>query len=256
MDNEKFSTGFEAGLTGEEQIKIALQSIIANNGKADMQQIYKAVESRMEGVHLSEQGKSSLRFFVNKVAVKAGYVYPYDKKEPGWRITPEGKEYLNSFSVVEEKEEVVDVDTGNTQYISSVSARGAAFELYILELLKKMYPYYTWYHQGLNKRQERGLDFVGSRIGEIRNEPKTIGVQVKFHSNTTVLSQNEWMKFLAGSYARRIECTLFITSGRLTGEQRREAGEANIIVIEGRSEVKRISQLYGMEEFELFEEKY
>jgi hypothetical protein len=253
MDEKKFQTGFEAGLTGEEQIKIALQTIVANNGKADMQQIYKAVESQMAGAYLSEQGKASLRFFINKVAVKAGYVYSHNKKDPGWRITPEGKEYLESFSVVEEKEEVVDVDTGNIQYVSSVSARGAAFELYILGLLKKMYPYYTWYHQGQNKRQERGLDFIGNRIGEIRNEPRTIGVQVKFHSNTSVPSKNEWMKFLAGCYARRIDCTLFITSGRLTGEQRREAGEANIIVIEGKDEIKRISQLYGIEEFELFE---
>lgn len=254
MNNEKYLTGFEAGITGEEQIKIALETIIANNEKADMQQIYKAVESKMEGAYLSEQGRNSLRFFVNRVAVKAGYVYPHDKTNPGWRITPEGKEYLDSFNLVEEKEEVVDIDTGNIQYISSISVRGAAFELYILGLLKNMYPYYSWYHQGQNKYQERGLDFIGNRIGEVRNEPKTIGVQVKFHSNTTVLSKNEWMKFLAGCYARRIDCTLFITSGRLTSEQRREAGEANIIVIEGKDEIKRICQLYKMEEFELFEQ--
>ncbi len=83
MNNEKFLTGFEAGITGEEQIKIALETIIANNEKADMQQIYKAVESKMEGAYLSEQGRNSLRFFVNRVAVKAGYVYPHDKRNPG-----------------------------------------------------------------------------------------------------------------------------------------------------------------------------
>ncbi len=38
-------------------------------------------------------------------------------------------------------------------------------------------------------------------------------------------------------------------------EQRREAGDASILVIEGRDEVTRIATLHGVEAFELFGEE-
>lgn len=45
---------------------------------------------------LSDQGRASLRFFVNRIVVRAGYIYPQEKEQPGWRITPEGREYLRA----------------------------------------------------------------------------------------------------------------------------------------------------------------
>jgi hypothetical protein len=68
------------------------------------------------------------------VAVKAGYIYPFDKGSPGWRITPEGRDILSSPPV--SSEEVINVDTQLLEVRQSNSTRGAAFELYILELLK------------------------------------------------------------------------------------------------------------------------
>ena len=112
------------------------------------------------------------------MAVETGYIHPYDKDHPGWRITPQGREYVASDLNVTES--TVDVDTGLEEEVLSNTARGAAFEQYVHKLLKAAYPYYAWYHQGIHKRNERGLDFIGNRIGDAADEPISIGVQVKF----------------------------------------------------------------------------
>ena len=188
--NGKLVTAADAGLSGDEQIKIALQVIAANNGTAQMQQIYEAVERKLgDNAILSEQGKASLRFFVNSVGVKAGYIYPYDKNNPGWRINPKGREFLDE--VVPELEKVINVDTQVEEEAPSNVVKGEAFELYIQDLLKAMYPYYVWYHQGHHKKLERGLDFIGDRIGHSKDEPKSIGVQVKFHAEKYTPTQKE-----------------------------------------------------------------
>lgn len=252
MQPSRLLTGTEAGLSGDEQIRIALRAIAANGGTAQMADLYKAVEQHMHGAKLSDQGKASLRFFINKVAVKASYVYPADPNLLGWRITPEGREAIQSDLPMQE--EALNVDTQQTVHVPSNSVRGAAFELYVLRLLKELYPHYTWYHQGQHKSKERGLDFIGSQIGRMESQPQFMGVQVKFHSPTTAPSALEWSKFLAGCFARRVDQAVFVTTGRLTSEQRREAGEARVVVIEGRDEITRIAKLYAIEEFELFGE--
>jgi restriction endonuclease Mrr len=251
MEEIRAVTGFDAGLSGDAQIRIALRAILANGGIAQMPEIYAAVEQHMNGVRLSEQGKASLRNFINRAAVQAGYVYPRDPNIAGWRITPEGKEFLESEAV---PEEVTNVDTELPVILPSNSVRGAAFENYVLRLLKKIYPNYAWYSQGVHKNNERGLDFIGSQIGKVADNPQFIGVQVKFHAENTVPSQLEWLKFLAGCFARQVDHAVFITTGRLTSEQRREAGEAKVVVIEGREEISRIANLHGIEEFELFDQ--
>lgn len=79
-----------------------------------MVEIYLAVEESIDGIQLSDQGRASLRRYVNYNAVEAGYVYPYDKDNPGWRITPEGKRYLLKSSQPEK-------DTGSAS--DELSAR-------------------------------------------------------------------------------------------------------------------------------------
>ena len=244
-------TGYEAHLSGDDQIRIALQEIVDRGGTADTGQIYSAVERRMAPMTLSHQGKSSLRFFVNKVAVKAGYIYPHDKSRPGWRITPEGRDYLRASQPPSEVG--VDVDT-QLEEAQPNSVRGAAFEKYVLNLLKRLHPHHAWFHQGERKSSERGLDFIGSRVGEQSSGASSIGVQVKFHRSGVAPSTTEWLKFLAGCFARRVEQAMFITTGRLTTDQRREAGEAAVTVIEGREEVGRIAKLHQMDEFDLFDD--
>lgn len=90
-------TGSDAGYTGEDQVRICLQKIVDLGGVAPIQDLYAAMEAVLnpQGLTLSSQGKSSLRFFVNRKAVEWGYVYPHDKENPGWRITPEGREWLD-----------------------------------------------------------------------------------------------------------------------------------------------------------------
>jgi hypothetical protein len=253
MERQHAMTGAEAGLSGDAQIRIALQTIDAHGGIASMSMLYPAVEQQMNGAKLSEQGKASLRYFINRVAVQAGYLYPSDPAVPGWRITPEGRAFLGAEQPM--SEEVINVDTSQSVQVPSSSARGTAFELYILQLLKKIYPDYAWYHQGVHKDNERGLDLIGSLIGNATNQPQVIGVQVKFHAENAAPSQLEWFKFLAGCFARQVDQAIFVTSGRLTSEQRREAGEARVIVIEGRDEITRIADSQNIPRFDLFDER-
>ena len=254
MAKKNLVTAYEAGLNGDEQVRIALETIAANGSVTQTADIYNAVEARLQkkGLSLSEQGKASLRFYVNRVAVKAGYVFPYEKDNPGWRITPKGLAFLAESPP--EPETLVNTDTQIEEQVQSNVARGSAFEVYILDLLKALYPYYVWYHQGNHKQLERGLDFIGDRIGETKDEAKSIGVQVKFHQVKYAPTQMEWLKFLSGCFARRVDSAVFITTGKLTAEQRREAREANVIVIEGQDEISRLAALYKIKRFELFDE--
>jgi hypothetical protein len=246
-------TGTEAGLTRDEHIRIALREMVKRRGRAAMGDLYSAVEAVLnaKGFTLSEQGKTTLRFFINTVAVEAGYVYPHDKTDPGWRITDRGREFA-SDDEGDNEERAIDTDTGEETVVLSNVARGDAFELYVLKLLKAVYPNYSWYHQGRDKRRERGVDFVGNRLGDGRGEASTIGVQVKFHLPNNAPTDREWLKFLSGCFARRLDSAIFVTTGRLTGEQRREAQEARVIVIEGEAEVSRLAQIHGLGDFSLF----
>jgi len=105
MEEKIAVTAAEAGFSGDDQIKIALQAMVEKGGKASMEEIYQNIEARMNGYILSTQGKASLRAFINKTAVEKNYVYPYDEKNPGWRITPEGRRYVDEAEAGEDVEE-------------------------------------------------------------------------------------------------------------------------------------------------------
>jgi len=252
MTTNREVTGAEAGLSSDDQIRVALQTIESNGGQAEMSQIYDAIEKCLNGPMLSAQGKASLRKLVNSDAVKAGYVYPHDPANSGWRITTEGREFLRSEPDIVEN--VLNVDTEQTEIRPSNTVRGTALEQYIIRLLRNMYPHYTWYYQGQHKSRERGIDVIGNLLGESENDVHSIGIQVKFHATNTAPTNEEWLKFMAGCFARRFDSAIFVTTGRLTSEQRREAGEARVVVIEGRDEITRIAKIYGIERFELFDE--
>jgi hypothetical protein len=226
--------------------------MVDGGGSADIQQIYDAVENAISPARLSDQGRASLRYFVNRCAVQAGYVRPYDRSDPGWHITAEGREYAASEQ--EPPEVVHNVETQVDEFEASNSVRGAAFERYALELLKRLFPGATWFHQGSRKQFERGLDFVGTPLGEMHGPPQRIGVQVKFHAAQHAPTDQEWEKFLAGCTLRRIAKPVFITTGRLTSRQRRDASEAGIEVIEGQDEVTRVAERYGLYRFELLDD--
>ena len=250
MTNQNEVTGAQAGLSADDQIRIALETIVAHGEMATMQQIYQAADARLSPQRLSEQGRASLRRLVNNVAVEAGYIYPHDPQNPGWRITADGKLFLGTPKPA--PEEVVDADTEVVELQQPSIVYAAAFELYMLRVFQKIYPRHAWYHQGRHKLHERGLDLIGTRLGEADAMPSTIGVQIKLHAATNAPSQLEWLKFLAGCFSRRVDTGVFVTSGKLLAEQRREAGEAQVIVMEGREEITRISGLYGIAVFDFF----
>ena len=84
-------TGTDFGLSGMDQICIVAKHI-ARRGVADMQELYAVVEEEITPDRLSDQGRASLRFFVNRVAVQKGYMLPHDRENPGWRLTTKGRE--------------------------------------------------------------------------------------------------------------------------------------------------------------------
>ncbi len=130
-----FVTGTQAGLSGNQQIRIALKAIANNDGSATIQQIYDAVESQLgANQQLSKQGKDSLRFFINKVAKKRGYVYPHNPDNPGWHITPEGYRFLSMSAEDQEKElEEPQQTTGNkdSRQTSLPTTLGSSLKPYV-----------------------------------------------------------------------------------------------------------------------------
>jgi hypothetical protein len=84
-------TGAEVGLTGEDQITICLAEMMQLGRAAETTELYAAVERHLSGNTLSEQGRSSLRNFINKTSVARGWVEPHDPAHPGWRITATGR---------------------------------------------------------------------------------------------------------------------------------------------------------------------
>ena len=58
----------------------------------------------------------------------------------------------------------------------------------------------------------------------------------------------------SGRFARRVDTALFVTTGEMTAEQRREAREARVKEIQGRDEITRIAAPVGIGRSELFEQ--
>lgn len=243
-------TTFEAGLKKDEIYSIVFKACFVKPSGLEMSEIYDLVNAELAKSDsvLSKQGQASLRALINKTAVSDGFIYPFDKDYPGWRITPEAKLLIENDG--KQQELVFNEETQKEEIYVSNSVRGAIFEKYCLGLLKTVYPYYSWFHQGVQKNNERGLDLIAEKIGEVRTESRSIGVQVKNHQENSTPTEKEWLKFLAGCFVRHIEKAIFITSGRLTSEQRREAGEGKITIIEGIEELNRIAKEYKYPSFE------
>jgi len=243
-------TAAEAGLTKEQQYELIFKTIL-DKEVLTTDEIYSVINAELQknAQTLSTQGKATLRALINNKAVSETYIYPHDKENPGWRLTPEGRELVSSEST--QQEIVFNTVTQEEETFISNTVRGALFEKYCLGLLKNIYPYYSWFHQGTLKNNERGLDLIAEKIGEIGTEYKSIGVQIKNHKESSSPTEKEWLKFLAGCFVRQIDKAVFITTGRLTSEQRREAGEGKVMIIEGVDELKRIAKEYN---YELYEE--
>lgn len=111
----RLMTASEAGLSRQKKILIILRKILASGGVLQMPDICRAVEEQMSGAKLSYQGEASLRELVNRYAVKKGYVFKHDPKNPGWRITPEGRrlveEYAATYPAEHPSSSPVDVET-------------------------------------------------------------------------------------------------------------------------------------------------
>lgn len=95
----KYVKGTDVGLSGKKQIQIALIAIHNKGGKAEMKDIYDEVENHIYPNKLSEQGKASLRFFVNKIAVNNGLIYKHDPSNKGWVATKKGLQSVSSNSL-------------------------------------------------------------------------------------------------------------------------------------------------------------
>jgi hypothetical protein len=251
MEKLEEVTATEAGFSRSDIYLVVFKEMINNPNGLTTQNIYQIINDILikNGKILSKQGQASIRFFINKSAVEDGFVYPHQDGDQYWKITPEGKKLISEEK--DQTELVFNEETQKEEYTISNTVKGTLFEKYVLGLLKIIYPYYSWFHQGVQKNNERGLDLIAQKIGEVRNEANILGVQVKCHQQNTTPTQIEWLKFLAGCFARHIDKAIFVTTGHLSSEQRREAGEAKITVIEGIDELNRIAKEYN---YQLHEE--
>jgi len=84
-------TGADYGFSGDQQILICLHHMVKSGGSAPISDLYRAVERQMLGARLSDGGRTSLRFFINKRAVDAGVVHPGYRGQDAWRITDKGR---------------------------------------------------------------------------------------------------------------------------------------------------------------------
>jgi hypothetical protein len=139
-NGSNYLTAAEAGIPEIEQIKIALELILAQGGIAVIQQIYDAVEGRMgNNNYLSEQGKHSLRRTINTSAVNRGYIYPYDDDNQGWRITDAGVNFIRQ-------------ELG--QYIGNVRITSRAYVNFLLALkeIRTLLDFYNDTRQSASRR--------------------------------------------------------------------------------------------------------
>jgi hypothetical protein len=78
----------QTGLSKDDIHRACLRAMVAAGGSSTNSDLYAAVERTMQGNVLPEDGKATVRSYVNRVAVRAGLVMPYDPEQAGWRITP------------------------------------------------------------------------------------------------------------------------------------------------------------------------
>jgi|GEM_PF-1945458 len=117
-------TGTNAGISGFEQIEIALKAILAAGGMLQIADIYTVINNELnkKNLTLSFQGRSSLRFFINRVAVKKGLILPYNKEKPGWYITEKGRALVKGNkiefgSTLPTEESLEQLTEGNVQQV-------------------------------------------------------------------------------------------------------------------------------------------
>lgn len=92
----------------------------------------------------------------------------------------------------------------------------------------------------------RGLDFVGTRVHADTRAPNTIGIHVHCAKADTFLSQDVWRQFLAESFICRLDHAIFITTGRISPAQWKEATQARVTIIEGVEQLQRIADTLEM----------
>jgi len=233
----------EAGFTKEYLYSLIFREMLKYPDGLKMSDIKDIVNRELakKSKILSYNGEGCLRELINRRSVAEGFIYPYEKGKK-WRLTNEGKRIIELQG--KQREKVINSKTGDEETEIPNVVKGALLEKYVLGLLKEIHPNYSWYHQGEQKNNERGLDLIANKIGEGRSEYNTIGVQIKNHRETSYPTKEEWLKFLAGCFVRHIEKAIFITTGKLNSEQRREADEAKITVIGGLDELNRIAKRY------------
>ena len=97
MSATREMTAAEAGLNTERQVQIALQAMADNGGQANSSELYSAIQRYLPAdVVLSRQGRDTLRSLMSREAVQKSYVEDRDGDSSVWRITQQGRNYLDS----------------------------------------------------------------------------------------------------------------------------------------------------------------
>lgn len=229
------SDAAEAELDPNEVVETCLRHMVAAGGSATAAELCAAVEAKAGGARLSSNGRACVLEHVNRYAVRTGLVLPHAPDRPGWHITAEGREFIGPVGAT----------------TTSPSPTTRAFEHYVLGLMHLVHPRYFWCHQGARTRHEQGLDLIGTRFPDpAPRAPEQIGVQVRLHDPLHAPYDEEWDRFFAGCFTRKIDLAIFVTTGCLTGAQRREASEAGVVVIAGHAEIAHLADKYSYARFE------
>lgn len=86
-------TGAQAGLSGQQQVRLLLQAMVDHGGAATMAVFYATVEKAMAPHVLSGVGKAAVRCYVNRTCLKKGYVEAdrTARQTALWQITSVGR---------------------------------------------------------------------------------------------------------------------------------------------------------------------
>jgi hypothetical protein len=128
------------------------------------------------------------------------------------------------------------------------SLKGRDFEDYLSGLLPLVYSDYEWQFTGGDKQTEAGFDFIG--INPSSFPLSRIVVQAKCHDSGRSPTKEEWLQFGSALLFRQFSAGFFITTGRLTREQRQQAETSGVIrVIEGIKAVDSLAKSYAYPTF-------
>ena len=113
MSGLKEVTYREAGLTKVDMYSLVFNELVKYPDGLEIKDIFKVVNAELANKEslLSKQGEDTLRNLISAGAVSDGFIHPFNKENPKWRLTNEGKKLVEQQG--QQKEKGFNTETGN-----------------------------------------------------------------------------------------------------------------------------------------------